>query len=116
MERLRARFATGALLHYGQGKWYPGEPLPRWAFGLTWRGDQQPLWEDLSLVAREPGEGEPDEEIAQLFGEKLAEKLDIDSEYLLPAYEDPIHFALAEQRLPLNVDPFDSKLDDPQER
>jgi uncharacterized protein (DUF2126 family)/transglutaminase-like putative cysteine protease len=119
--RLRERYAPRGLLTFGQGKWYPGEPLPRWAFALTWRGDEAPLWEDLSLVAKElapdqPNESEPDDEVARLFGEKLAAKLDIDPEYLLPAYEDPIHFALAEQKLPLNVDPFDSKLDDAQER
>ncbi len=114
--RLRERYAPQGLLTFGQGKWYPGEPLPRWAFALTWRGDNEPLWRDPSLIAKEPGDGEPDEEVAQLFGEKLAKKLDVDADYLMPAYEDPVYFALAEQRLPVNVDPFDSKLEDPQER
>jgi uncharacterized protein (DUF2126 family)/transglutaminase-like putative cysteine protease len=116
IHRLRRRFAPGGLLTFGQGKWYPGESLPRWAFTLTWRGDSEALWLDDSLVASENSVDEPDEETAQLFGQKLAEKLEIDGDYLIPAYEDPVYFALREQRLPVNVDPFDSKLEDPEER
>jgi uncharacterized protein (DUF2126 family)/transglutaminase-like putative cysteine protease len=114
--KLRDRFAPGGLLSFGQGKWYPGESLPRWAFSLYWRGDGKPLWTDAALIAPERTDNPPDVETTRLFGEKLCERLGINSEFLIPAYEDPLHYVSREQSLPINVDPLDSKLEDPEER
>ena len=115
IRRLRDRFAPDGLLHFGQGKWYPGESLPRWAFALYWRGDAQPLWRDARLVAAD-GRGEATVEEARRFAETLAETLGVDPAQAEPAYEDPLPYLAREQRLPENVDPLDSKLEDPEER
>ena len=114
--RLRDRFAPGGLLHFGQGKWYPGESLPRWAFALYWRGDAQPLWRDARLIAQEHGKGDATLEDAKRFTETLATLLGVDRDLPVPAFEDPVPYLTREQRLPENVDPFDSKLEDPEER
>src|SRR6185503_2872239 len=90
IRRLRDHFAPGGLLHYGQGKWYPGEPLPRWAFSLLWRCDGKPIWQNDALIARE-GEvskrASSDE--AHRFTESLAARLGIAANYVMPAFEDP---------------------------
>jgi len=116
IERLRDRFAPGGLLHFGQGKWYPGESLPRWAFALYWRGDGQPLWRDASLIAQEDRKGTATLEDAERFSRALAESLGVDPDLATPAFEDPVPYLTREQRLPDNVDPFDSRLEDPEER
>ena len=116
IRRLRDRFAPGGLLHYGQGKWYPGEQLPRWSFSLYWRKDQQPLWENDALVDNEVPVKPATVADAERFAVTLAKQLDLPADCAVPAYEDPAHFLLIEQKLPLNLDPLDNKLDDPQER
>jgi uncharacterized protein (DUF2126 family)/transglutaminase-like putative cysteine protease len=83
---LRERTAPGAMLHYGQGKWYPGEQLPRWALSCYWRSDGVPVWENIDLIAREDqdhGFGAAD---AFGFTEALTRRLQVSSENVLPAY------------------------------
>jgi uncharacterized protein (DUF2126 family) len=116
IRRLHARFAPGGLLHYGQGKWYPGESLPRWAFGLYWRKDGVPIWKNSDLIARIENPKKADIADAERFAEATASKLGLSSEYVLPAYEDPGHWLQKEASLPPNVEPGDSKLADPEER
>lgn len=119
IHKLRDRFASGALLHFGQGKWYPGEPLPRWALGCYWRKDGVPIWRDQSLFA---SENDPDAESryhaadARRFLETLTQRLEVDSQFIMTAYEDFLYYLWKERRLPTNIDPRDSKLKDPIER
>ncbi|MGA1996225.1 MAG: transglutaminase family protein [Bryobacteraceae bacterium] len=114
--RLRQRFAPHGLLHFGQGKWYPGEPLPRWAFGCYWRKDGVPLWEDASLIAEDGKDYGYTAEHARRFLEALTRRLQVDAAFTIAAYEDVFYSLWKERKLPINVDPLDPKLEDPIER
>ena len=116
IRRLRDTFALGGLLHVGQGKWYPGESLPRWAFTCYWRTDGVPLWRDAALLADPDRPGGAQEAEAERFAEALAERLDVGKAHVIAAYEDPLAYLQQEQRLPVNVDPEHNTLDDPEER
>lgn len=116
IRRLRDRFAPGGLLHYGQGKWYPGETLPRWTFSLYWRADGKPIWQDESLIARERQQtGATNADAETLLG-AIAEHLGVGTETIAPAYEDPGEWLLKEAKLPDNVDPSNSELEDAEAR
>jgi uncharacterized protein (DUF2126 family) len=116
IRRLRDRFAPGGLLHFGQGKWYPGETLPRWTFSLFWRGDGKPVWRNPDLIAREDADTGAGPEEAGTFLKTLAEKLGVEPENAQPVFEDPAEWILREAKLPDNVSPTNSKLKDAEER
>jgi uncharacterized protein (DUF2126 family) len=114
--RLWQRFAPGGLLHYGQGKWYPGEPLPRWALNCFWRIDGEPVWRDPELLARDGIEYGYGPEEAQQFASQLAHTLGLAQDYLLPAYEDTLYYLWKEGEQPANIDLLDCDLKSPDER
>ena len=114
--RLREKYAPEGIAHFGQGKWYPGEQLPRWALNCFWRQDGEPLWSDASLIADETKDYGADAELAGTFLRQVAERLGLDEQYVFPAYEDVYYYMWRERRLPVNVDPFDARLSDPLER
>ncbi|MGH8516968.1 MAG: DUF2126 domain-containing protein, partial [Panacagrimonas sp.] len=112
IRRLKDRFAPGGLLTYGQGKWYPGESLPRWAYALYWRGDGRPIVRgDLS-----DGSMPATVDSARALIRGIAERLEVDPANALPGYEDAFHYLHRESRLPDNVTPEANKLKDPEER
>ena len=116
IRRLRDRFAPNGFLHYGQGKWYPGETLPRWTFSLYWRKDGKPLWGDEALIAPEGRDTGATPETAEAFLRGMADELHVPPENVLPAYEDPAEWLVREARLPENVTPANSQIRDPEER
>ncbi|MEC9344354.1 MAG: transglutaminase family protein, partial [Pseudomonadota bacterium] len=116
IRRLRERFAPGGFLHYGQGKWYPGETLPRWTFSLYWRRDGKPIWSDPALIAEEKADTAADAKAAGALLNAIAGELGIETGYVAPAYEDPAEWIVKEGNLPENVTPENSKLKDPEER
>ncbi|MBF0448352.1 MAG: transglutaminase family protein [Magnetococcales bacterium] len=116
VRRLRKSFAPGGVLHYGQGKWYPGEPIPRWALGCLWREDGLPLWKDPDLLADESWNYKHDITHAKQFLTTLTRRLNLSDAFILPAYEDPFHAIWQEDNLPENIDSLQADLKDPAER
>lgn len=116
MQRLKNRFAPGGLMHIGQGKWYPGESLPRWALGCYWRRDGEPLWQDESLFADPMHPGVHTVDDARRFGKALAERLGVDPQFAIDGYEDALYYTWKERRLPVNCDIRDPKLENKEER
>ncbi|MEX0617579.1 MAG: transglutaminase family protein [Pseudohongiellaceae bacterium] len=117
LHSLKQEFGQNGLVHYGQGKWYPGEPVPRWALALYWRTDTKALWHDTSLlIDDDSGSGTATDGDAKKFITSLAGRLEVEKAHILPGYEDTKHYLEVEGALPFNVDVSDSRLKDPLER
>lgn len=106
LERLWNHFAAGGVLQHGQGKWYPGEPLPRWALGCTWREDGEPIWKDRSQLAVSAPAKVPTDADARRFVAHLASALGVATECVIPAFEDSTYYLWKEGKLPIEGDIF----------
>ncbi|MBH0112259.1 transglutaminase family protein [Novosphingobium sp. YJ-S2-02] len=122
---LRGKFAPGSLLHHGQGKWYPGETLPRWGYSIYWRKDGVPIWRDDTLIAGEQplakgGDPDPvpslDVEAAATVMRGTAQVLGLDPDYVQPVYEDRGVWMVKEDELPVNTTPLDPAIEDEEAR
>lgn len=102
--KLRDHFAPNGMLHYGQGKWYPGEEVPRWALGVFWRKDEEPLWSQPDLLARIDQDYGHTGETAEAFMKLLVKALDLPESFIQPAYEDALYYLLQEQKLPVDFE------------
>ncbi|MDP3414814.1 DUF2126 domain-containing protein [Falsiroseomonas sp.] len=116
LRRLQPIWAPGAALTYAQGKWYPGEPLPRWGLHCHWRADGEPVWTDPSLLASDDDIGDATPADAAGFAAALATRLGLDASLLMPAREDVHYYLWKEKMLPANVVAEDATLKDPLER
>jgi uncharacterized protein (DUF2126 family)/transglutaminase-like putative cysteine protease len=114
--RLRTQFGPEGMIHYGQGKWYPGEPLPRWQYGLFWRKDQVPMWKNSRLIAHEKTPKIYTNADAERFIQMLARHLGVGEENINPVYEDPFYLLWTEGKMPVNIDPSKLNWKDPLER
>jgi uncharacterized protein (DUF2126 family)/transglutaminase-like putative cysteine protease len=116
IKRLKNSFGPGGLIHKGQGKWYPGEPLPRWQYSALWRKDGRPVWKNDDLLDLEEAPSSFTIEDAERFTQELAQYLSLPAEHIHPALEDAFFFLWEENKVPSNLDPYQANLQDPLER
>ncbi len=116
LNRLQRTYAPQGLRYYGEGKWYPGEPLPRWSYDLIWRKDGKPIWHDQKWLGEPTGKGSVTPKLAKKFARTLARALAVDDECVRTAYEDKYYYLWYEGQLPKHIDTSKANLKDPLER
>jgi uncharacterized protein (DUF2126 family) len=115
-KRMRDKYAPDGLVHFGQGKWYPGEQLPRWSLNCYWRVDGERIWKDERLIADETQDYGANGDTAGRFLACVAERLKLPTRFVFPAYEDNFYYLWREGTLPSNVKAEDPRLKDEMER
>jgi uncharacterized protein (DUF2126 family)/transglutaminase-like putative cysteine protease len=116
LRRLAPIWAPGAALTHAQGKWYPGEQLPRWGLYCHWRADGEKVWTDPSLLAADEDRDDATAKDAAEFATLLAGHLGVPPDLRIGAHEDVHYYLWREKMLPANVLAEASKLRDPLER
>ena len=116
IQRLKNSFGQGGFIHKSTGKWYPGEPLPRWQYGAFWRNDGYPIWKNDNLLDLDDKDSTSTVDDAKRFASTLTKFLSIGEDFVHPAFEDAFYFIWEEGKVPLNLDPYKANLRDPLER
>ncbi|MCG8613063.1 MAG: transglutaminase family protein, partial [Pseudomonadales bacterium] len=97
-ERLAKRYANNGFVHYGQGKWYPGEPLPRWNYSLYWRKDGVPLWQG----PKDTLEHNAKPEDARALMVEFCKQIGLSDTAVQPCYEDPFQTLWQQGGIPVD--------------
>lgn len=116
LHRISDKISEGSLHHFGQGKWYPGEPTPRWQMALYWRKDGLAFWKNKELLADFSRQYHFTVADGERFSKLLAHKLGVADSNVMPAYEDAFYYMWEERKLPVNIDPLNIDLKDSLER
>src|SRR5688572_14670570 len=116
IKKLKSAFGTGGLIHKGQGKWYPGEPLPRWQYTAAWRNDGYPVWRNDELFDLDEKKGTYSSQNAYNLALLISKILSRPADHIHPAMEDAFYFLYEESKVPTNIDPYSANLDDSLER
>lgn len=114
--KLWSQYAQGGFLHNGQGKWYPGEQLPRWALSMYWFADGKPIWKNPELFAKENDDLHYTSADAKKLMRRLCSHLSIPNQSFYEGKEDAWYFLWRESQLPVHQDIDNLDLDDVMER
>ncbi|RKR15340.1 uncharacterized protein (DUF2126 family) [Maribacter vaceletii] len=103
-KRLLEKIGKGGMLHHAQGKWYPGEPLPRWEIQMYWRKDGKVIWHNQHLLSCFSPNPIVPEGSDSLFLKTLSTYLNVSDEHIIPAYEDAFYMLWEQGNLPTDID------------
>ena len=116
LSRLWARFGRGGITFHGQGKWYPGEPLPRWALSIFWKKDGSVIWSDAALLGNEVEKYHKSNDDARQLMAGLCRRLRLSERFVHATYEDILYYSWAEANMPLYEKPEEIDYNQPNER